>query len=194
MDVGTRRTHPARTSAGARLGDRRSDCRLHQPQQRLRRNGSQHRPFVRAPQHRSALRNIGYRPRVIEGDTEFFRRLSNPRGDWSISEGDWINDYPSPGEFLAYFLSCANYHPEDPSRTTNAGGFCTPQFDRLVNRAENLQPLKVTPTMAIFVVSLSPRPSRRVGKQGSHSPRAPRAGAFVGQSEGSANSRMDEEK
>ena len=41
--------------------------------------------------------------------------------------------------FLAYFLSCANYHPGDPARTTNGGGFCNARFDRLVGRAETLQ-------------------------------------------------------
>ena len=72
----------------------------------------------------SALREIGYRPRVISGDADFHRRLGNPHGRWDISDGDWIADYPSPGEFLGYFLSCANYHPNDPARTTNGGGFC----------------------------------------------------------------------
>jgi YVTN family beta-propeller protein len=87
----------------------------------------------------SALREIGYRPRVISGDEQFYRRLGNPRGRWDISEGEWVADYPSPGEFLAYFLSCANYHPNDPARTTNSGGFCDARFDRLVGQAETLQ-------------------------------------------------------
>ena len=87
----------------------------------------------------SALREIGYRPRVISGDAQFYRRLGNPHGRWDISDGDWTADYPSPGEFLDYFLSCANYHPDDPARTTNGGGFCNARFDRLVGQAETLQ-------------------------------------------------------
>ena len=87
----------------------------------------------------SALREIGYRPRVISGDAQFYRRLGNPHGRWDINDGEWIADYPSPGEFLAYFLSCANYHPGDPARTTNGGGFCNARFDRLVGQAETLQ-------------------------------------------------------
>ena len=87
----------------------------------------------------AALRAIGYRPRVISGDAEFSRRLADPHGQWNISDGDWTADYPSPGEFLQYFLSCANYRPGDPARTTNTGGFCNATFDRLVGQAETLQ-------------------------------------------------------
>jgi len=87
----------------------------------------------------SALRSIGYRPRVFSGDAQFYRRLANQHGQWNISDGDWIADYPSPGEFLDFFLTCANYHPEDPARTTNGGGFCNAQFDRLVRQAEAMQ-------------------------------------------------------
>jgi ABC-type oligopeptide transport system substrate-binding subunit len=48
-------------------------------------------------------------------------------------------DFPSPSEFLDYFLSCASYHPQDPALTTNGGGFCDRRFDRLVSQAETLQ-------------------------------------------------------
>ena len=87
----------------------------------------------------SALREIGYRPRVISGGAEAERRLADPHGQWNIADGDWTADYPSPSEFLEYFLSCANYHPDDPARTTNGGGFCNATFDRLVRQAETLQ-------------------------------------------------------
>jgi ABC-type transport system substrate-binding protein/DNA-binding SARP family transcriptional activator/streptogramin lyase len=87
----------------------------------------------------SALREIGYRPQVISSDAQFYRRLANPHGRWDISDGEWTADYPSPGEFLDYFLSCANYHPGDPARTANGGGFCDARFDRLVRQAETLQ-------------------------------------------------------
>ena len=87
----------------------------------------------------SALREIGYRPRVISGDAQFHQRLADPHGQWNIGDGDWTADYPSPSEFLEYFLSCANYHPADPARTTNGGGFCDAGLDRLVRQAETLQ-------------------------------------------------------
>jgi ABC-type transport system substrate-binding protein/streptogramin lyase len=87
----------------------------------------------------SALRSIGYRPHVTSGDAEFYRRLANPHGQWNISGGDWTADTPSPGEFLDTLLLCANYHPEDPARTTNGGGFCNARFDRLVRQAEATQ-------------------------------------------------------
>jgi len=87
----------------------------------------------------SALRSIGYRPHVISNDAESYRRLANPHGQWDIGAGNWNADYPSPSQFLGYFLSCANYHPEDPARTTNSGGFCNTQFDRLVAQAEAIQ-------------------------------------------------------
>ncbi len=88
----------------------------------------------------SALHSIGYRARVISNDAQFYRRLGDPRGPWNISVGNWNADYPSPSQFLDYFLSCANYHPEDPARTTNGGGFCNAHFDRLIAQAEALQP------------------------------------------------------
>jgi ABC-type oligopeptide transport system substrate-binding subunit len=56
-----------------------------------------------------------------------------------MSAGDWIADYPSPGQFLEYFLACSNYRPDDPARSTNVGGFCRARFDRLVTRAESIQ-------------------------------------------------------
>ena len=93
----------------------------------------------RRPALVSALREIGYHPRVISGGAEAERRLADPHGQWNIADGDWTADYPSPSEFLEYFLSCANYHPDDPARTTNGGGFCNATFDRLVRQAETLQ-------------------------------------------------------
>jgi ABC-type transport system substrate-binding protein/DNA-binding SARP family transcriptional activator len=87
----------------------------------------------------AALRKIGYRPRVISNDAQFYRRIADPHGQWNISVGDSIADYPSPSQFLDHFLSCANYHPDDPALTTNSGGFCNARFDRLVARAELLQ-------------------------------------------------------
>jgi ABC-type oligopeptide transport system substrate-binding subunit len=70
---------------------------------------------------------------------EFLGRISDTRTGWHISAGEWVADYPSPGQFLELFLACSNYRPEDPSRTTNAGGFCDAGFDRLVARAHALQ-------------------------------------------------------
>src|SRR5262249_57514501 len=74
----------------------------------------------------SALRSIGYRPRVFSGDAQFYRRLANPHGQWNISDGDWTADTPSPSEFLDTPLSSPNYHPNDPPRPTNAPPSSTP--------------------------------------------------------------------
>jgi peptide/nickel transport system substrate-binding protein len=89
----------------------------------------------------STLRTIGYRPRVrvVRDLGEFEQRLSDTQGGWNIGSGDWIADYPSPGNFLKLFMACSNYRPGDPARSTNAGGFCDAGFDRLVSRAEALQ-------------------------------------------------------
>ncbi len=93
-----------------------------------------------APVLASALRAIGYRPRIdILSLPEFLGRIADTRAGWHISAGDWVADYPSPGQFLELFLACSNYRPEDPSRTTNSGGFCDPRLDRLVARAQALQ-------------------------------------------------------
>jgi YVTN family beta-propeller protein len=100
-----------------------------------------------APVLASTLRRIGYRPRVtiLGSGPEFGQRITDTQGGWNIGAGDWVADYPSPGQFLELFLVCSNYRPADPARTTNAGGFCQPEFDRLVARAEAIQitdPLK----------------------------------------------------
>jgi YVTN family beta-propeller protein len=90
-----------------------------------------------APVVASTLRKLGYRPRIhiYESDERFERRVT--QGDWEIKAGDWIADYPSPGQFLDYFLSCAG--PEDRADGPNAGGFCNPAFDRLIAKAEGLE-------------------------------------------------------
>jgi len=77
----------------------------------------------------TALRAIGYRARVLIVDDAALRAQVG-KGTWNLSAGDWIADYPSPGQFFA-FLTCGS--------VTNAGGFCDRLLDRLVTRAERLQ-------------------------------------------------------
>ncbi len=103
------------------------------------------RPTARALA--AALRQIGYRPRVslVSKPKALARRFADPKS-WSISVADWIADYPSPGNFLDYLLACASYRPDDPARSTNVGGFCRRDFDRLVARAQRLQ--QTDPTRA----------------------------------------------
>jgi hypothetical protein len=48
------------------------------------------------------------------------------------------------------FLGCSNYRPEDPTRTTNGGGFCNARFDRLVAQAKALQPTDPTKAQGIW--------------------------------------------
>jgi YVTN family beta-propeller protein len=92
-----------------------------------------------APVVASTLRKLGYRPRIVlyASDERFERRVAE--ADWELLAGDWTADYPSPSQFLEYFLACANYRPEDPAQSTNAGGFCNPAFDRLIAKAERLE-------------------------------------------------------
>lgn len=73
----------------------------------------------------SALRKIGYSARIIRSDSEFYARISDPHGHWNVSDGDWVADYPSPGQFLDNFLACSNYHPEDPARTPTVAASAT---------------------------------------------------------------------
>jgi peptide/nickel transport system substrate-binding protein len=87
----------------------------------------------------AALHAIGYRPRVIRDDAQWARRTGDPRGDWSLGVGSWIADYPSPDQFLDYFLSCSQYRPGNPVSSVNSGGFCNARLDRLIARAEQLQ-------------------------------------------------------
>jgi hypothetical protein len=70
----------------------------------------------------TALRRIGYRPRLSSLSTgpAFERRISDPR-HWSLTAGDWIADYPAPGNFLDYFLSCSTTTPRtQPAAATAA--------------------------------------------------------------------------
>jgi ABC-type oligopeptide transport system substrate-binding subunit len=94
-----------------------------------------------APALAATLRKIGYHPRVTILDSlpELGERMSDTQSGWNISAGDWVADYPSPAQFLKLFLACSNYRPADPARSTNTGGFCQAEFDRLVARAEALQ-------------------------------------------------------
>jgi peptide/nickel transport system substrate-binding protein len=86
-----------------------------------------------------ALRRLGYHPHLTRLSGPAFARRSGDPTRWSIASGEWIADYPSPGDFLDLFLSCSNYHPDDPAQTTNGGRFCVPAFDRMVSRAQRLQ-------------------------------------------------------
>ncbi|HEX6654321.1 MAG TPA: ABC transporter substrate-binding protein [Thermoleophilaceae bacterium] len=92
-----------------------------------------------APVVAPTLRKLGYRPRIVAyaSDERFEHRVTE--GDWEIKAGDWIADYPSPGQFLGYFLTCANYRPEEGAHSPNAGGFCNPTFDGLIAKAEGLE-------------------------------------------------------
>jgi peptide/nickel transport system substrate-binding protein len=87
----------------------------------------------------SALRKLGYRPRikVYAGDEGYERKLAD--GDWEITAGESIAQYPSPSQFLDYFLTCPSYRPRDPARSPNTGGFCDSRFDRLVASAQKLE-------------------------------------------------------
>jgi YVTN family beta-propeller protein len=77
----------------------------------------------------TALRAIGYHARTrIVSDAGYGPEIG--AGRWNISDGDWIADYPSPGQFFS-FLTCAS--------ATNSGAFCDRPLDRLVSRAERLQ-------------------------------------------------------
>lgn len=88
----------------------------------------------------TALSQIGYRPRIslLFKPDLIARRFADPKG-WSITVGEWVADYPSPDDFLGLFLTCARYSPKAPAQSTNAGGFCRRDFDRLVARAQRLQ-------------------------------------------------------
>jgi YVTN family beta-propeller protein len=82
-----------------------------------------------APAVMTALRAIGYRARtLIVSDAAFGREVG--AGRWNIGDGDWVADYPSPGQFFS-FLTCAS--------VTNGGGFCDRALDRLVAHAARLQ-------------------------------------------------------
>jgi YVTN family beta-propeller protein len=82
-----------------------------------------------APVVMTALRAIGYRARaLILSDASFGPEVG--AGRWNIGDGDWVADYPSPGQFFS-FLTCAS--------ATNGGSFCDPALDRLVARADRLQ-------------------------------------------------------
>ena len=78
-----------------------------------------------APVVAAALRKLGYRPRVrvYASQVQLERRLS--AGDWDISAGDWIADYPSPSQFLDRFLACSNYRPHDPAAARTGAGSAT---------------------------------------------------------------------
>lgn len=88
-----------------------------------------------APYVASVLRRLGYRVRLraIEGFSEYFDTIDDPRrmGDAAIS--GWVADYAAPYGFVNRQFSC------DVRRAPNYAGFCDPRVDRKTQRALELQ-------------------------------------------------------
>ncbi len=67
----------------------------------------------------------------------FYTHLDNPRTKIQVSiGGGWGADFPAPSTFFGPLLSCQS---ADAPGTSNWAGFCDPQVDALVSRAQAAQ-------------------------------------------------------
>ena len=125
--------HRTRPGAGPRVGNRRGDRRLHPPQQRPHRHRGDRRARLRPARDRLPPAGDQRRRPVLPAPGQ------TRTDDGTSATASGSPTIPRPANSSTYFLSCANYHPDDPARTTNGGGFCNARFDRLVRQAETLQ-------------------------------------------------------
>jgi peptide/nickel transport system substrate-binding protein len=79
------------------------------------------------------LTRIGFRVTIRSGSHRNYARLPRRKlAAIDVVPASWYADYPSPSSFFDTFLSC---------RSATAGGFwCDPALDRLVRRADALEP------------------------------------------------------
>ncbi len=98
-------------------------------------------PHVRAAHYVVlVLRHLGYRATVRLATGPRLDLLeSNSRFRSQVDLVGWAADYPSPAEFLDYFLSCRAFRPAS-NTNINTAEFCDRRVDAGIARAERLQP------------------------------------------------------
>jgi len=86
---------------------------------------------------RNMLQSLGFKASVrpmTPATAEGYARNSDNHVQISLSY--WYADYPSPSSFLDALLGCENARPHSEA-STNASGFCQPELQSLMVRAEH---------------------------------------------------------
>jgi peptide/nickel transport system substrate-binding protein len=85
------------------------------------------------------LKQLGYRTRVhlYPGIFELYQAVGSARTRTQISISGWRSDFPRASDFFTNLLACASYQP-GAQINLNSTGFCAPQVDRDMQRAQQL--------------------------------------------------------
>jgi len=87
----------------------------------------------------AALRKLGYRVTIrIPGDAVYYAKVDDSRVGAQAGIRSWLADYPAAADFFQQY-TCAAFQPGSPTNE-NVSEFCDPTTDRLVARAERLEP------------------------------------------------------
>jgi YVTN family beta-propeller protein len=87
----------------------------------------------------TALRKLGYSVTIhIPGDKVYYRKVDNSRVGAQAGMYSFLADYPAAGDFFQQY-TCAAFRPASPTNV-NVSEFCDPTTDKLVARAELLEP------------------------------------------------------
>jgi YVTN family beta-propeller protein len=86
------------------------------------------------------LRTLGYPTtlKIVKNPQAFFSVIADSTKNIQIAPNGWLGDYPAASVFLDGLLSCRAFLPNSPNNL-NPGGFCDPQLDAAVQKAEGLQ-------------------------------------------------------
>jgi ABC-type transport system substrate-binding protein len=96
------------------------------------------------------LRRLGYQATLHDVPfDQLFRKVSNSRNKIQMGTVGWIPDFPSPAEFFLPVLTCHSFY-QDPSNTSNYGGFCDPHVDQLISEARAEQPTDPAATRRLW--------------------------------------------
>ena len=87
----------------------------------------------------AALRKLGYKVTIrIPGDDVYYAKVDDSRVGAQAGIRSWLADYPAAADFFQQH-TCAAFQPGSPTNV-NVSEFCDATTDKLVARAEQLEP------------------------------------------------------
>jgi ABC-type oligopeptide transport system, periplasmic component len=84
------------------------------------------------------LRSLGYRVSTKTVGGNYYGVVADSRNRAQIGYYGWGSDYPSASDFFRSLFTCASFRPGNQNNM-NAGEFCDPSIDRLVERAVRVE-------------------------------------------------------
>jgi YVTN family beta-propeller protein len=97
------------------------------------------------------LKQLGYRARVhlYPGIFELYQAVGSAHTRTQISISGWRSDFPRASDFFMTLLACASYQP-GAQINLNSTGFCDPQLDREMQRAQQLAATDVAASSGLW--------------------------------------------